>query len=232
MKKGFITALLVLALITLIALPASAEKTVIIKNGTNAAAKVYISFGADSQINKNNIGFPCTFFNQEPRGLQCGFDLAAGQPKQISQKGKILNMTVGFNKAPGCGVTISEINVNRPGAGADATNISLVDGFNEKIVVQYDHPTNKAASFKIGPPCGKTGNEKVLGVYPFGCDGCAVRKAPQSACGPYPPGNQGCHAGTEFAPSPKCQINFGANQVDGTVTMILVPQTEKCTPQP
>ena len=231
MRKGFIVALFVLALVTMVALPASAEKTVFIKNDTNAPVKVYISFGADSQINKNNIGFPCTFFNVEPRGLNCGFDLPNKQQKQISQTGKILNMTVAFNKAPGCGVTLAELNANRPAAGADATNISVVDGFNEKIVVQYDNPANKAASFKIGPPCGLTGNEKVLGVFPHGCSICATRKDVRQ-CGPYPPVGQGCHAGTEMDPKPKCQINFGANQKDGTVTLMIVPKDTKCTPQP
>jgi len=230
MRKGFIVALFVLALVTMVALPASAEKTVFIKNDTNASVKVYISFGADSQVNMKNLNF-CTFFNTEPRGLNCGFDLPNKQQKQISQPGKILNMTVAFNKAPGCGVTLAEINANRPGAGADATNISVVDGFNEKIVVQYDHPSNKSLSFKIGPPCGLIGNEKVLGVFPHGCSICVTRKDVRQ-CGPYPPVGQGCHAGTEMDSKPKCQINFGANQKDGTVTLMIVPQTEKCTPQP
>ena len=226
MRRGFIAALFALVVFMLVALPASAEKTVFIKNDTNTTAKVYISFGADSQINMKNIGFTCTFFNQEPRGLNCGFDLPARQQKQISQTGKILNMTVSFNKAPGCGVTLAEINANRPGAGADATNISVVDGFNENIVVQYDNPSNKTASFKIGPPCGPTGNQKVLGVFPHGCSDC-WRMVDVRQCGPYPVGQ--CHAA---GPNPLCQINFGANQKDGTVTLKLVPQTEKCTPQP
>jgi hypothetical protein len=231
MRKGFVAALFVFALVTLVALPASAEKTVFIKNTTAAPVKVYVAFGADSQVNKNNIGFPCTFFNTEPRGLNCGFDLSKGEQKQISQKGKILNMTVAFNKAPGCGVTLAEVNANRSGIGADATNISVVDGFNEKIVVQYDHPNNKSLSFKIGPPCGLTDNEKVLGVFPHGCSICVSRKDVRQ-CGPYPEPGKGCHAGTEMEPNPKCQLNFTNQQTDGTVTLMIVPQNTPCAKQP
>ena len=226
MRKGFIAALFVLVLVILVALPASAEKTVFIKNGTNATAKVYIAFGADSQVTMKNIGFPCTFFNAEPRGLNCGFDLPAGQQKQIGQKGQILGMSVGFNKAPGCGVTLGEVFVNKTGPGAEAIDISVVDGFNEKIVIEYDNPANKAASFKIGPPCGLKDNQKVLGVFPHGCSDC-YRMVGVRQCGPYP--TDQCHAA---GPNPKCQLNFGANQKDGTITLMIVPQNTPCTKQP
>ena len=154
MRKG-LAVLCLLGFVALVGFPgvAAAEKTVFIKNTTTGPVKVYIAFGADSQVTMKNVGFPCTFFNTEPRGLNCGFDLPAGQQKQIGQKGQIIGMSVGFNKAPGCGVTLGEIFANKTGPGAEAIDISVVDGFNEKIVIQYDHPSDKTASFKIGPPC-------------------------------------------------------------------------------
>jgi hypothetical protein len=54
----------------------------------------------------------------------------------------------------------------------------------------------------LGPPKGKDGNEKVLGLFPYGCDVCVARVSPP--CG-IPKGRIGCKHGTQYKPDVVCQ---------------------------
>ncbi len=231
MRKGFLVVLclFVAAVFVMQADIADAkQKKIVVKNNTTASAKVFINFGADSGITKSKMGSICT---RGASNLNCGFDLAAGKDVTIPNDGYLpVNMTIAFNKDIGCGSTKAELNVNKTGSAGDAANVSLVDGFNEKIKMVFER--TGAAPVVMGPPCGIAGNEKVFGVYPYGCDGCAVRKAPQSACGPYPAGNQGCHAGSEYNPQIPCQYNFNqSTEANGTLTISLEAKDAKCTPK-
>ena len=228
MKKGFLVILSLLAFAVFIAHPGVAEakqKKVIVKNMTNAIAQVNINFGADSKINKSNLGQLC---NQRATtsNLNCGFDLGPKESKEIPNPSfQMMDFSLAFNKLIGCGSTKAELAVNMP--GQDAFDVSVVDGFNEKIAMIFD---NGQKQVKLGPPCGVTGNEKGYGVFPYGCDICAGRLSPQKACGPYPPGNTGCKTGTETNPGIICQYNFKPYGEDnGTITIYLVPQDADCS---
>jgi hypothetical protein len=228
MKKGFLIVLSLLAFAVFVAHPGVAEakqKKVIVKNMTNAIAQVNINFGADSKINKNNLGTLCNK-RGTPSNLNCGFDLGPKESKEISNPSfQMMDFSLAFNKLLGCGATKAELAVNMP--GGDAFDVSVVDGFNEKIAMIFD---NGQKQVKLGPPCGVTGNEKGYGVFPYGCDICAARLSPMTECGPYPSGNQGCKSGTENKPGVLCQYNLAnMGEDNGTITIYLMPKDAACS---
>ena len=168
--------------------PSATQTSVTLLNTTGTAATVNVSFGADSVVNATAWPF-CT--SSGP--LVCSFSLAAKESKVVPSNG-YLNATIAFNGAVGCGTTKAELNVNNP-AWYDVVDISLVDGFSNKIQITMNGTV-------LGPPNGKDGNEKVLGLYPFGCDICVAQQHPP--CG-IPAGGTGCKAGTQNNPTPPCQ---------------------------
>jgi hypothetical protein len=122
-----------------------------------------------------------------------------------------LNATLAFNGAVGCGTTKAELNVNNP-KWYDVVDISLVDGFSNKIQITFNGTV-------LGPPNGKDGNEKVLGLYPFGCDICVAQQNPP--CG-IPAGGPGCKAGTQNNPTPPCQQQGATMGGGGSVKVELL----------
>ena len=186
------------------------DKTVTIINNQSAPATVFINFGAESALNSKDL----SFCQQQP-ALNCQFRLGAKQSQEITnpQKKKLV-MSLAFNKPVTCGSTKAEITVNNPDF-CDNADVSVVDGFNERIQIKVDTPPNIVL---LGPPKGLLGNQQVFGVFPYGCDRCAASVSPQRACGPYPP-NQ-CHAGTEHRPDPVCQWQI--NQPKGRVDIVLL----------
>jgi hypothetical protein len=228
MRKGILAALALLALAVFIVAPGIAEsagfkqKKVIIKNMQKTKAEVNINFSDISEINKSTLGGLC-----DKRGtasnLNCGFDLGPNEQKEITNPFfKMLSMSLAFNKVVGCGSTKAELTVNYA-KGDDNFDVSCVDGFNEKIAMIFTY--GNAQQVKMGPPNGKTGNENVYGVFPYGCDICAGRLSPQKACGPYPLGNSGCKSGTEHNPSVICQYSLNhPNEDKGEITIYLLPK--------
>lgn len=121
----------------------------------------------------------------------------------------------GVQRGPGCGSTKAEANVNSP-AWYDTTDISLVDGFNEQVMMTV---TDSTGEKKLGPVISAEGNEDNFGVFPLGCDGCSLRIDPpcgQSAGGP------GCHGGTQYDPKPVCQYQSGAKGGSSAVVVMLI----------
>lgn len=227
MRKRFVIVLALLILAVFIGIPGIVEsaglkqKKVIIKNMQKTKAEVNINFSDISEINKSNLGSLC-----DKRGtssnLNCGFDLGPNEQKEITNPSfKKLSMSLAFNKFVGCGATKAELTVNWN--TDDNFDVSCVDGFNEKIAMIFTY--GNAQQVKMGPPNGKTGNENVYGVFPYGCDICAGRLSPQKACGPYPLGNSGCKSGTEHNPSVICQYSLNhPNEDKGEITIYLLPK--------
>jgi hypothetical protein len=154
---------------------------------------VYVSFGADSKVTSQDWPF-C-----EGNGLlTCKFPLPARTPKALPSPA-YLNATLSFDQPVGCGVTKAEVNVNNP-AWYDTLDVSLVDGYSDKVQILWT-PT-KGAGVLLGPPLGQTGNEKVYGLFPLGCDICVERQNPP--CG-IAKGKQGCKTGTQYDPDVPCQ---------------------------
>ena len=160
-----------------------------IQNTRTTATTVYVSFGADSKITAADWLF-C-----EGTGLTCSFPLAAKTTDQLpNPTGAYLNATFSFDAPVGCGVTKAEVNVNNP-SWYDILDVSLVDGYSNSIEIT-------SGSTTLGPVTGETGNEKVYGVYPYGCDICVERQNPP--CG-IAKGKQGCQTGTQYDPDVPCQ---------------------------
>jgi len=230
MRKGLFVILGLLALAVLIGSVSSVDaatkqKKVIIKNMQTATAQVNINFSDISGINKSNLGTLC-----DKRGttsnLNCGFDLGPGEQKEISNPAyKMLSMSLAFNKLVGCGSTKAELTINAK--GDDVFDVSVVDGFNEKIAMIFEPASGNQV--KLGPPCGLSGNERVYGVFPYGCDICAARLTPPKACGPFPPGKSGCKSGTENKPGVICQYPLNQRGQDsGVITIYLMPKDADC----
>jgi len=115
---------------------ADKNKTVRITNRQGTQAQVYINFAADSVLKPADVPF-CKVTGQ----LNCEFTLAANSSRDIpNPQAKYLNMALAFNAQVTCGSTKAEVLVNNPN-WFDILDVSVVDGFNEKIQVNLT-PTN------------------------------------------------------------------------------------------
>jgi len=200
--------LLVLLLVT--ACPAPTGTAVKVTSPT--ATTVYVAFGADSAITVADWSF-CV----SPSGLTCNFPLTGS--RVLPTGGKYLNVSLAFGGAVGCGNTKAELNVNNPN-WYDVFDVSLVDGYSNKIKIIY-MPPKSDAGVVLGPPAGATGNEKILGVFPVGCDVCVARCRPP--CGikaDCKPGTDGCKSGTQYKPDVPCQYQGAVKGGGGSVEVI------------
>jgi hypothetical protein len=227
MRKGFIIALAMLILAIFIGTPGTVEsaggkqKKVIIINNSGKKAEVNINFSDLSEVNRDTLG---TFCDKRVTAskLNCGFDLEpvgrTNSTKEITNPYfRTLSMSMAFNKPVDCGATKAELTINA--SKDDVMDVSLVDGFNEKVKMVFTPSLGQPTI--AGPANAITGNENIAGVYPYGCDGCAARIAPQKKCGPYPMGNSGCHGGAQYDPKPKCELRL--NESNGIIEIILMP---------
>jgi len=183
-----------------------------VHNAKTTPTTVYVAFGSDSVIGVADWPF-CT-----GSGLNCNFPVAAGTSKPLpNPKNAYVNATFSFDHAVGCGVTKAEININNPD-WYDTLDVSLVDGYSDKIEISVI-PTNDSQVI-LGPPNGDAGNEKVLGLFPFGCDICVERQDPP--CG-ISKGKTGCKAGTQYDPKVPCQWQGPHKGGGGDATISLMP---------
>jgi len=186
---------------------------VTLTNAQAASSLVYVAFGSDSAIQAASWSSFCAVTS----ALTCNFSLAGiGSQLLPNATGAYLNATIAFNAPVACAMTKAEINVNNP-AWYDTLDVSLVDGYSNKIVIDYTPPGG--ALTKLGPPNGKDGNEKVLGLYPYGCDICVARQSPP--CG-IPAGGSGCKGGTQYKPDVACQYQGAVKGGGGTAVVTLL----------
>ena len=196
--------------------PASnAGTSVIVSNRQTTTTVVYVAFGSDSKVGVKDWAF-C-----KGSGLTCSFPLAAMTTQPLPMAGKYLNATFSFGGPVTCGVTKAELNVNNP-AWYDTFDVSLVDGYSNKVGMVYTPPASAdaGAPVALGPPVGATGNEKVLGVFPFGCDICVAKQSPPCNI---PKGTDGCKAGTQNNPTPPCQVQGAVKGGGGALEVALFP---------
>ena len=190
---------------------ADKNKMVRITNQQGTPAEVYINFAADSVLKPTDVPF-CKVTGS----LNCQFTLAARSSMDIpNPQAKYFNMALAFNAPVSCGSTKAEVLVNNP-SWFDVFDVSVVDGFNEKIQMNLT-PTGGGTT-QLGPPVGKLGNQKVFGVFPYGCTICAgIKNAP---CGDAGAGQ--CKLGTESKPDVLCQYQM--NEPTGLVEVLLLPK--------
>jgi len=165
----------------------------IVRNDTPGSTLVYVAFGADSVVRPADWKF-C----HATGPLTCDFPVAAGGKQELPLAGRYLNATLAFGAPVACGATKAELNLNNP-AWYDVTDVSLVDGYSNMVRVTVTDPSGTKV---LGPPLGASGNEKVYGVFPLGCDVCTAREHPP--CGMVP-GKDGCKAGSQYKPDVPCQ---------------------------
>ena len=187
---------------------------VVIENKTTKATHVYVSFGADSVVQAKDWEKFCTV--RAP--LNCDFEMNPLSSQLVPGRGKYLNATISYD-GQGCGATKAEVNVSNP-KWYNILDVSLVDGYSNKVKITNTELSGKVTV--IGPPAGQTGNENIMGVFPYGCDICVAQQHPP--CG-IVPGGPGCHSGTQYAPVPVCQWQgpkMGPSE-DSKIVVALVP---------
>jgi len=189
--------------------PVAVASTLSVANQTDSDATVYLAFGANSVVLPTSQGWS---FCAATSNLTCSFKLGAHQSQDLPLAGQYLNVTLAFNAGVGCGSTKAEININNP-SWYDILDVSLVDGYSNKITITTG---SESGATTIGPPVGQTGNEKVFGVFPYGCDICVERQAPP--CG-IPTGKTGCKGGTQYKPDVACQYQ-GPTMGGGSVVQV------------
>ena len=188
----------------------ASSTALLISNGQKDAIDVYVSFGSDSKIIADDWGF-CS-----GSGLSCNFSLGGQTTKLMpNPTGAYINATFSFGAPVGCGTTKAEININNP-TWYDTLDVSLVDGYSNDLEIVVTPVSGKAVT--LGPPNGETGNEKVYGLFPYGCDICVERQNPP--CG-ISKGKTGCKKGTQYKPDVPCQFQGATKGGGGSVEVRL-----------
>lgn len=179
-----------------------------VSNETTRASSVYVSFGADSVVQPADW----TSFCKETSARNCTFTIEPSAIRHLPTAGRYLNATITFGAPVGCGATKAELNINNP-KWYDIVDVSLVDGYSNDIAIKT---VDDSGRHTLGPPKGAKGNEKVYGLYPYGCDICVARQHPP--CG-IQPGSDGCKSGTQYKPDVPCQYQ-GPTMGGGTAVQV------------
>jgi len=184
------------------------DSTVIVFNDAPDDTVVSIAFGSTSMITAASWNF-CN----DGSAPSCVFPLKSRAIQPLPIGSQYLNATIVFG-APtvGCGSTKAELNINNP-IWHDIMDVSLVDGYSNGIVIEV---TDTSGKTKLGPPIGRTGNDKVFGLYPLGCDICVARQQP--SCG-MSPGKDGCKTGGQYNPDVPCQYQGPATFGGSTIVV-------------
>ncbi|KKK70481.1 hypothetical protein LCGC14_2923560 [marine sediment metagenome] len=166
MEKQALVALLMLMPACMDSRSPSNSTTLSVSNGTRRTITVYVAFGSDSKIATDDWPF-CSGSE-----LSCSFSLTGQRSLPANN---YLNATLSFGKPVSCGVTKAEVNINNP-SWYDTLDVSLVDGFSNSVKITATPTTGNPVI--LGPPMSQTGNQKMLGVFPYGCDICVERQNP------------------------------------------------------
>jgi len=187
---------------------AQPASTVVVVNSAPDDTIVSIAFGSNSMITAASWDF-CS----DGSAPSCVFPLKKSASQALPLGGQYLNATITFGATTvGCGTTKAELQVNNP-IWHDVMDVSLVDGYSNGVLIEV---TDSSGKNKLGPPLGRTGNEKVFGLFPLGCDICVARDQP--ACG-LPTGKDGCKGGTQYDPDVPCQYQ-GPSMFGGSTVLV------------
>jgi hypothetical protein len=202
-------------------LDAGSGTTLTLANATPSDTIAFLAFGTDSVVVPALVPL-CGV----DAGLTCQFPIKARSTVQVPLASQYINATVAFGAAVGCGSTKAELNLNNP-KWYDILDVSLVDGFSNGVEIGVVSTSSDGGTIKLGPPNGATGNERVYGLFPLGCDICTARQAPP--CG-IVPGGSGCKAGTQYKPDVPCQWQgtaMGGGGAHVTVSLVGIPMAKK-----
>lgn len=164
--------------------------------------------------------FPLCMFNTGNQYV-CQFQVTQGTPvtmrfpstSPVSVAFTATNMPWGA-----CPTSLAEFNLYSQigGQAQDTIDVSLLNGINTRVAIST---TSDHSLINMKTAVAPFNN--ILGIYPPGCDGCAVSINPPTW--PGCPGKQpssNCQAGTQYNPSPGCQITrpSGADSYNVTFT--------------
>jgi len=150
----------------------------------------------------------------------CQFSVSQSTP-QIIPFNKSCQVSVAFtaNNMPwgACPTSLAEFTLNGTigGESQDTMDVSLVNGINYNITIaQNGGKTLIDTSTKTYPDY-----QGLLGVYPLGCDECALSSNPPTWTGcPSTKYNQYCQGGTQYNPKTNCQLSTPSDSNAYTVT--------------
>ena len=189
------------------------------RNDSASPTIVFATFGADSKVRPADWS---TFCSPVPSG--CSFPLASKATRDLPTGGKYLSANLSFNAPGSCaatGVSLGEVTINGAQNGKyDTTDISLVNGWNADLEIEV------SGARTLGPTHGAYSGTSTYGVFPNGCDLCVAKQHPpcpwQHPCGSPDGGGLGCgcHAGSQYNPSPVCQVTGVAR--GSVVTVVLL----------
>ncbi len=180
----------------------SVNRKLTIHNGTGNPVTVYLGFSGNTLGCYSPADFSfCSFDTGNAVVCRFSLDTGADQPIDFSRSCKV-SPAVSVNCMPWgpCPCTLAEFTfADANNRNQDTYDISLVNGMN--VLMSIVPTTGK--KIEITSAGGNQGN---AGVYPLGCDGCAVsiQPPPWPNC---PPKDQSqCHGGTQMNPSPDCHF--------------------------
>lgn len=176
----------------------------LINNTSNSPLTVYMGFNGQSFgcYSQSYFSKYCSFTGTG-NAYVCQMTVQKGTPVSISfTRACQVSFALTPTRAPwgACPTSLAEFTLN--GVGGDTVDVSLVNGINKKIDISS---TSSGSIIKMSGASSPYNNIK--GVFPPGCDACALSISPPTwpGCpGQQPKGN--CQAGTQYNPNPGCQI--------------------------
>jgi len=178
--------------------------SVTIKNATGSAGTVYVGFLAGTTSCYQPADFSA-FCTADPANAEiCTIGLGAGATQVLHFGPKNTanckaSFAVAFNQEPwqGCNNTFAELTLDDAWTNPDGSlfgyydsyDLSVVNGFSVKMTLTPSGGSAVSVS-------SASGNQKITGVYPFGCDDCDHTANPPS-CGTVDP--KQCKSATDVA---------------------------------
>ncbi|MCF6764612.1 hypothetical protein L3V82_02420 [Thiotrichales bacterium 19S3-7] len=193
----------------------NAGKSIVIVNNTGQTQTFYFMVANVNPIPSavvkafNALKYPCIYTKGQGNAQTCNFTMANNEKQGIpldnfTTETLHMNITAGSGHWPigPCPTTNVEIVLNS--GGSDHYDVSLVNGQNFNIKL-----TSEAGGKSIDLNTDNLADIlKLPGVFPPGCDGCAVSISPPTwaNCPGKVPASS-CKAGTQYDPKPVCQFD-------------------------
>jgi hypothetical protein len=209
---------------------AASQTQLVLTNDADYSVQVYITLGAVAGCVQNVSDIP--FVTNVVNNLQGWFTLGSGDTVSYTPaEGVGIDGNYCFGSPPlNCptddypdGVNLAEFNLNigfQPGNPQESIDVSAVTGVNAfiKFSMSGGGAWNASSAYpnvtefenkRLKDNCG------VIGVYPYGCDGCTERVSPPDCSNnqPPPPPYGNCQSASI------CQVQRDASEAGGMVVI-------------
>ncbi|WP_119327921.1 hypothetical protein [Cysteiniphilum halobium] len=162
------------------------------------------------KLSFKKLKYPCLYTSGQGNAQTCHVKIPNGDSQSIPLDGFTHTSTLHLDISSGeghwplgpCPTTVVEFVLNS--GGSDHYDVSLVNGQNFNVKVE-----SMAGGKTINLNTSNLSQILTLpGVFPPGCDGCAVSLAPPTWPGcPGKVPKSSCKAGTQYDPKPVCQYD-------------------------